>query len=376
MVVTFETGRLPLLLDNIIFSLQKTGGISVYWSQLLQGLLQSEPEMRCIERPDAIRNNLHRRHLRLPTERCLPDPNRLPLLLARYLPCRTPAPVGAIFHSSYYRTAPGLLNIVTVHDFTYERMGSGFRRAVHRLQKARALRQAHRIICISESTRQDLVRYYPDLDSPRAVVIPQAAAAHFTPLSDEQRQLPEIQLPPWGRFILYVGDRSPYKQFPAAVEAVACLDGAGLVAVGGREPDPAEQRLLAAKLPGRFLYLHRPDDLLLNRLYNNAFCLLYPSAYEGFGIPPLEAMQAGCPVVAVRNSSIPEVCGDAALLAASPHPALLLELLRLLESPERRQQQILLGYGQAARFSWRQTVARTRDCYCSALEEQIAEGGK
>jgi len=153
-----------------------------------------------------------------------------------------------------------------------------------------------------------------------------------------------------------------------AVETVAGMDGCDLVIVGGGGFSHNEVQMLNTKLPGRHMHLTGLASEDLNCLYNRAICLLYPSSYEGFGIPPLEAMKAGCPVVAVRSSSIPEVCGDAALLAESAEPEKFLALIATLNQTDTRLKIREKGFAQAARFSWDKTFSETMQCYAEAIE--------
>lgn len=348
-----------ILLDNIIFSLQHTGGISVYWSELIKGITRQGLPLTCIERPTAS-VNLQRHPLDLSHASIRKD-SVLPLRAARYLPIILPRATGLVFHSSYYRPiiAQGAATVVTVHDFTYERYCSGLKHFIHTWQKRIALQQADIIICVSENTRRDLHSIYPHIDQKRIRVVPQGAGEVYQPLAEPapgQREL-----------ILFVGDRSPYKNFPLAVDAVAKMPGKTLAIVSGKPLTRDEQRLLDVKLPGRHHYWPDISDAELNRLYNMAYALLYPSSYEGFGIPPLEAMQAGCPVVAVQAASLPEVCGDAALLAESPTTENFVALLQQLEDKSCRELWQQKGFRQAAKFSWAKMCHETLACYEEAL---------
>lgn len=360
-----------LLLDNIIFSLQQAGGISVYWSELIQRFAGLDLEIRCLERPDALRN-VHRAAFHLPQNTILSEKPLLPLCLSRYLPCYPALPVKGIFHSSYYRVAhtAGVHNVVTVHDFVYERFSSGLRKSVHSLQKGHAIGRADMILCDSESTRRDLITYYPKTDDSKVRVVYLAAADSFCPLPKETPEPVEVKQVGWTRYLLYVGDRSTYKNFSVAVETAARLDGFGFVIVGGKPFLQEEKLLLERLLPGRYLHLTGLAAADLNLLYNKAYCLLYPSSYEGFGIPLLEAMRAGCPVVAFRSSSIPEVCGQAALLSKKPVYDNFLALLAALNDTDTRINLREAGFRQAAKFSWDKTFAETLACYAEILDRR------
>lgn len=361
---------MDILLDNIIFSLQRTGGISVYWSELLRGLRVNNT-VRLLERPEAL-HNIQRRALAIQETACIRETSFLPVQISRYLPVRLALPPRSIFHSSYYRIActPGVINIVTVHDFIYERYTGGLRRMVHSLQKGFAIRHADMIICNSEQTRQDLLHFHPDTNPDKIQVIPMAASDEFgavPPTTPLPSYLKELEGKP---YLLYVGDRSSYKHFPVAVETVGQFPGAMLMIVGGKPLSPDERRLLQMHISGRYHHLHETSAAELNLLYTHAWCLLYPSAYEGFGIPPLEAMQAGCPVIAVNTASLPEVCGDAALLAAKPCAEEFVRLARLLDIPATRAALKVAGQQRARLFSWNLTCAKTCACYETALHRR------
>ena len=354
-----------ICLDNIIFSLQRNGGISVYWAQLLDYLLKSDHGVKVIERHDSI-ENIQRQCLDLP-ENALVEDSSLPLQLARYLPVLKTPDGCDIFHSSYYRTPlrRGVKRVVSVYDFTYELHAAGLRRFVHSRQKQQALQCADRIICISQSTADDLLRLYPFVSSDRVRVIHLGCSPVFRPAETS---------PPLGfdwlrdtGYILFVGDRGGYKNFDLAVKVVGACKGLQLVAVGGKPITASEQKHINAEIAGRFRYVGNVAEQTLNCLYNYACCLLYPSAYEGFGLPPLEAMQAGCPVIACKSSSIPEVCGDAALLADNACPEEFTAMVRLLQAGTIRQVIREKGFKQAKRFSWVDTCRKTVDVYGELL---------
>lgn len=350
-----------ICLDNIIFSLQKNGGISVYWAQLLNGLLKTDHTVQVIERRDAA-TNIQRRCLELPENTVLEDLN-IPLQAARYLPVLKSSGGCDIFHSSYYRVPlpRGVKRVITVYDFTYELYAAGLRRFVHSHQKQKALQSADRIICISQNTADDLLRLYPAVSPERIRVIHLGCSPVY---GSADTGLPkDLSWLRAGEYILFVGDRAGYKNFNLAVETVGAREGLQLIAVGGKPITRQEQKLIDAHLTGRFSHIANCSEHVLNSLYQHALCLLYPSAYEGFGLPPLEAMQAGCPVVACKNSSIPEVCGDAALLADVACPDEFTAMIRLLQTDSVRRLMKEKGLKQARKFSWQDTCRKTLDVY-------------
>jgi mannosyltransferase len=170
-------------------------------------------------------------------------------------------------------------------------------------------------------------------------------------------------------FVLFVGWRHSYKNFHVAVQAIAARPDYWLVSVGGETLNPRERQLLQTHLPNRHVHLPAVDDEHLNHLYNYAHALLYPSSYEGFGLPVLEAMAAGCPVIATNASSIPEVCGDAGLLVDGALPDVLADKITGLQNSEFRSEIIAKGYRQAKRFSWEKCYRETMSFYEQVMRE-------
>lgn len=299
-----------LVFDNIVFSLQRTGGISRFWSKLV-GRHAGNPSARFVEHASLI--NLYRERLALARHTIVPD-HRLPLRVARYLDFRRGFDSEQhIFHSSYYRSNhhPSAINVATIHDLIYEKFESGLARAVHIRQKARALRLSDCLVCVSEATRRDLVEHYPFCNDKRVEVIPngvdRAQSVVFKPV------LPAALT--GRRFLLYVGHRGACKGFDRTYHLLRALPGDIACVVVGADFATEEVRAIAAYgLADRFVNLGRVDDTILSSLYAAATFFFFPSLYEGFGIPPVEAMQHGCPVLATNRSSVPEVVGDAALL--------------------------------------------------------------
>lgn len=353
-----------LLLDNIVFELQKAGGISLVWRSILESC------MKDVELPFAILDSgLGGGNIFYPefTESVNRVPDHGRLLFRRYsdikksIKCR-------LFHSSYFRVhaSKKVKNIVTIHDFVYEKFDTGPRKVIHLWQKKHALSRADLIICVSENTKMDLLDYHPWLSERDIRVVYNGRGKDFFPLRDasENEIVTSFRKP----FLLYVGGRHAHKNFIAALALLKTPEAIGmdlqLIVVGGGVFSGDELILInKLGLKEKVYYAGFVPNVNLNILYNNAFAFIYPSFYEGFGIPPLEAMAAGCPVICSNVSSIPEVVGDAGLLFDPHRPESAEEYILFLQDNDNRQQIVQRGLRRASLFSWDRTGGETVKIY-------------
>lgn len=327
-----------IVIDGIIYSLQRAGGITRLFNEIISRL--PSQEFRVDYYVGAVDPGM---------------PVMRPRFAERYRDARVYGSCE-VFHSTYYRLPIGSsANVVTtVHDYTYERfLGNTLRGRVHSWQKNRAVAGADRIICVSESTRRDLIEFSGQQYESRAVVIPNGVSENFFPT-----QLVKVEPQ-----VLFVGARGGYKNFRAVAVAMAGLKDICLVFVGGGPLTEGERSLLQQHAPGRFIHKGYLSEAELNSEYNRSICLVYPSLYEGFGIPVLEAMRAGCPVVAVNSSSIPEVAGTAALLMEKATPEEVRQAIEFMMVGENRDRYRSQGFARAREFSWDITYRRTAELY-------------
>lgn len=367
---------MEIYFDNIVFDLQKTGGISVYFYEIIKRALDAGYDLRFIEQR-ASNDNIFRKRLPIPGNRIIRE-KYIPVKLRRYLPIQVPMGSNSIIHSSYYRisTQEDIVKIVSVYDFNYEHFRQGLARYVHGRQKRSAVNNADGIICISENTKNDLLRFHGNMAADKIRVIHLAASNAFHRFKDQEES-------EWlnavsdhitkHKYILFVGFRNNYKNFSIAVEVLKKLSSYKLVIIGGGPLSKDELIMLDDELPGRYMYLGNVRINELNILYNYAFCLLYPSSYEGFGIPILEAMQAGCPVVTTDRSSIPEVCGTAGLMVNRMDSSEFTKKILELESISFRREIVEAGLKQSHKFSWDKAFSETIEFYKEVYERKTGK---
>lgn len=273
-----------------------------------------------------------------------------------------------ILHETYYSsrgvtaTCP---RVITVFDMINEKFPGMFRENGITAEKKAAVMRADHLICISEQTRRDLIELL-NVDPQKTSVVYLGHA----PFQKMGAPLPLDLLRP---YILYVGNRAGYKNFETLARAFAksraMKEGMGLVCFGGGDFSAFERRLLKELKYAESQVQHfEGGDAILSSLYSNAELFVYPSLYEGFGIPPLEAMSCGCPVACSNTSSIPEVVGDAAeLFDPEDLGSISMAIDNVLNSVTRKNILVKKGRKRLEKFSWDVCAYETFRAYKAAL---------
>ncbi len=281
-----------------------------------------------------------------------------------------------LYHSTAYALpvagAHGVALVLTVHDLAADlhprtlslRHRLAFRRTY------RSARAAHRVITVSEATRRALIDRYP-VNEERIVAVPNGVARAFTS-GDRPRISSGFPLP----FLLYVGGLDPLKNVPFLIRVLRRLHqdvpDLHLVVVGEEGPRKGDLERIAAGegVSSRVEAVGFVEDERLAAAYGEASAFVFPSRYEGFGLPPLEAMAAGCPVVSSPAGALAEVLGDGAILREPDDPEGWAQaILPLLRVPAERSERVRAGFRRAARFTWESTARRTLAVYEGAVLE-------
>jgi alpha-1,3-rhamnosyl/mannosyltransferase len=267
---------------------------------------------------------------------------------------------------------PGVPTVLTCYDvipLLFPACFSARQRLIFRVAHHLALRAASVVLAISRTTRDDLVQHFA-INAARVVVTPLAADEHFGPQPPERIEAVRrtYRLPE--KYVLYVGSNKPHKNLVALVKAWAALGSPAhdtwLVIAGHWDARYPEAQQVAAQLRGgeRIIFAGPVAEDDLPALYSGALCFVFPSLYEGFGLPVLEAMACGTPVACSGVSSLPEIAGDAALLFDPVRVESIVEALaRLMKDADQRADLRARGLRQASRFSWQQTARQTWETY-------------
>lgn len=282
------------------------------------------------------------------------------LTAAGYVAQMALADCDVFFAANYFlprlHSAVARKRVITIHDLTYKRFPELLQKETLQnleMQMAREIAIADAIVCVSESTRRDLLRYY-EVDPGRAIAIHSGLGA---PAGTK----PVEGLPP--RYLLFVSTIEPRKDLETLIDAYGQLRARGAydgsLVVVGKVGWKSEALLPRLRAPG-IVHLDYLRAAQLATVYRNAEVFVFPSIYEGFGFPLLEAMKHGVPSIAANSSSLPEVGGDAALYFEPRNVAELTALLsRVVNDAALREELATRGRARAATFRWEVAAAET-----------------
>jgi len=356
--------------DHQIFSWQKYGGVSRYFFEVAKRIREFDGYDVRILSPLFANKYLKNDHSLKVWGRhveTFPKPTRVAQIfnagLVKWKLHRDPPD---IVHETYYlgqRLASSKSKtVVTVYDMIHEKFPQYFPKNDKTSEfKKSAVQRADHIICISENTRSDLIELLGvGRDRTSVVHLAHTENPHIEGPAQRVTDRP---------YIVYVGARDGYKNFSGLVRAIGLSEllrnNFSVVCFGGGpfRSKEREEMALAGMPPGRILHLQGSDELL-ESVYRGAAAFVCPSLYEGFGLPPLEAMSVDCPVVASRTSSLPEVCGEAAEYFDPDRPeAMSIAIEHAVASNGRSQELIALGRLQVKKFSWDNCARQTAAIY-------------
>jgi glycosyltransferase involved in cell wall biosynthesis len=361
-----------VLMDHQAFVMQAHGGVSRIFAEIARHFPKEDLDLtvfggahvneylQVLQREKAantvgvrIPHRIGKQRLLMPCDKIL-----LSLFCAAHRP-------DLIHYTYFHRTQPrrrSVREIMTVHDMTYELFPEYFHPDDPTPGRKRQMaEEVDGIICISENTKKDLLRFC-DVPEERVRVIP-----HGNPMEGVKARRPQRERPP---FFLFVGRRLGYKNFTVLLDALASAvlcAGCEVVAFGGGPFTENEQRDIQSRGLGGCIFQMSGPDEILSGLYETAQALVYPSRYEGFGLPPLEAMSRGCPVIVSQGSSLPEVVGDAGLYFNPDDADQLRQQMESLCTPSGRSRWVDKGLAQAKLFSWTRCARATADFYRDVL---------
>ncbi len=357
-----------ILYDGFIYKLQKAGGIGRYFNNIISRLPSDiNPVLTTCNSSSNIE---------------LPINNSLTISNFEYF---RPVKLSSRIEKYYFRWAESIANydivhptyytllsnralssikkpkVITIHDMIVELFqGSINNEQKHINWKADAIKSADSIICVSENTKNDLLRFYPQVEQKISVIYEGSELSYSDSLGAET--VPE------NPYFLYVGGRTAYKNFKQLLSVfpkiVSINSGIKLCVVGPPLSHEETKLISELGLNNNIEYYGYVSSNQLAKLYRCSIALVYPSLYEGFGLPPLEAMTCGTAVIAANVSSVPEIVGDGGLLIDPYSETELVDaMVHILRDTSAREKIIERGIKRAKLFDWDTNVNKIVDLY-------------
>lgn len=367
---------LKVLYDHQTFSLQKFGGISRYFYEVIKRIVKSENEVE-IETSLLISNNyylygdLYFNHLRIPSILDIKGVKRMELVINKLVSImRLKFNKFDVFHPTYYdpfflKYLNGKPYVITVHDLTHEILKLPSANKKFLGQKRTSIEHASKIIAISESTKKDLIEIY-NVDEQKIEVIYHGNSLNVPENIELGPEYPK-------NFLLFVGARYTYKNFLRLITSLApvLIENKDLyfICAGGDKFDVSEKELIKKLQISAKVKQYTIDDITLAKLYANAKMFIFPSYYEGFGIPLLEAFACNCPIACSNTSSLPEIAQNAAVYF-DPYDENSIKdtITNLLENELIRKELAMKGQDRLKNFSWDKAANKTLDVYKSLID--------
>ncbi len=370
----FKTNTLRIIYDHQIFSAQEYGGISRYFAELSHQINKMDEHQVKILAPIHINNYLKQ----LPEEMVKGvHTMRLPRTGKVIRTCNSiisnvwvKSIQPDIIHATYYRLGKNPRGsgktVITVYDMIHEKFPESFSMSDNTAQlKIEAIQQAEHVICISDKTRLDLI----DIVG----INPDKTSTIHLGFSPFRCLSPNVKPPLNSPYMLYVGMRNGYKNFKTLIKAYAnsqlLKQSFRLICFGGGAFGKDELAFINEQgLTENQIFQIGGNDELLAACYENATAFVFPSRYEGFGIPPLEAMSLGCPIICSSVGSIPEIVGSAGEYFNPNDPDEISQAIENVVFNEERSNVLRnLGYQQIKKYSWERCAQETLHIYQSLL---------
>ncbi|AUD05060.1 glycosyltransferase family 4 protein [Spirosoma pollinicola] len=361
---------MKIFFDHQAFSLQNYGGISRYFCELINGINSSDINNAHLSL--LWSNNAHVKEYGLSgLTYPLPGKHRL-LSTSNKLFNIVDARLNNydIYHATYFDDFLGNLNtkkplVTTFYDMTYERLAHKFSdlsqdKSISENKRKIAKSSAH-LIAISESTKNDMVELLGV--APEKISVIYLGSSFVNEANTSEKESFKSDKP----YLLYVGNRNGYKNFETFIRAssgILIKYDVKLICAGGGVFSLEEQDLFKSLFVSDLVEYSPVNDKILPKLYKSAISFVFPSLYEGFGIPVLEAFSCDCPCVVSNTSSLPEVAGEAAFyIDPLSEDSIAHGIERVITEPSLRAELVKKGKDRLKQFSWDNTVRQTVELY-------------